>query len=247
MKDDDDTNLSHIQTMWTVVFKAHNADDAALSRARATLLQRYAGAIYRYVLACVKDPAVADDLAQDFALGMCKGLFKNANPEKGRFRDYVKTALAHLVAKHYQKQKKQPLIVGESILEPAAVAPDEPQLGDESFVTNWRQELLARAWEALAEVESKTGQLFHTFLEYRTQNPATSSAQMASLFSKKFGKPLTAQGVRQTLHRARQRFSELLLEEVARSLETRDQSALEQELLDLGLYEYCKDTLQQWS
>lgn len=242
---ENDEHLSHIVTMWTVVFKAHGDEDAALSRARALLLERYAGAIYRYVLASVKDPAAAEDLAQDFALGMCKGLFKNANPQKGRFRDYVKTALAHLVHKYYQKQKKLPVGMGESVPEPEA-ATEEPR-GDESFVNNWRQELLARAWDSLAEVEKTTGQLFHTFLEYRTKSPDTSSAQMASVFSKKLGKPLTAQGVRQTLHRARQKFSELLLEEVARSLESRDKAALEQELLDLGLFEYCKDTLQRWS
>ncbi len=216
---ENDEHLSHIVTMWTVVFKAHCGEDNSLTMAQALLLERYAGAIYRYALAAVKDPNVADDLAQEFALGMCKGLFKHANPSKGRFRDYVKTALAHLIAKHYQKQKKQPLGLDDKVPEPAAAA-DDMTPGDEAFLTNWRQELLARAWEGLSEVERSTGQPFHTFLEHRTRNPETSSARMAADFSSKLGKPLTAESVRQTLRRARVRFSELLLEEVARSLQT---------------------------
>ena len=242
---ENDDHLSQIVTMWTVVFKAHQAKHASLTAAQAALLERYAGAIYRYVLAMVRDPNIADDLAQDFALGMCKGQFKNANPQKGRFRDYVKTALVHLVAKHFQKQKKQPLGIDSDA--PEVAAPDqEGFVSDQTFLTNWRQELLARAWEALARAERTSGQLFHTFLEYRTKNPDVSSAKMAAEFSQQLGKTLTADGVRQTLHRARQRFSELLLEEVARSLETRDREALERELVDLGLYEYCKDALKGW-
>src|SRR5205814_2355245 len=121
-------------------------------------------------------------------------------------------------AKYYQRQKKQPVALDATVPEPAATT-EEPVLSDEAFAKNWRQELLARAWEGLAEVERTTGQRFHTFLVYRTQNSETSSAQMAAAFSKTLGKPLTAESVRQTLHRGRQRFSEILLEEVARSLE----------------------------
>jgi RNA polymerase sigma factor (sigma-70 family) len=242
---ENDEHLSHIVTQWTVVFNAHRAKDATITAAQAMLLQRYAGAIYRYVLAAVRDPNAADDLAQDFALGMCKGYFKNADPNKGRFRDYVKTSLAHLIAKHFQRQKKQPLGMDENVSEPA-VAAEETPAGDDTFEKNWRQELLNRAWEGLAEVERSTGQLFHTFLEHRTRNPQTSSARMAEEFGKKLGKRLTAESVRQTLHRARQRFAELLLEEVAHTVESRQRDVLEQELLDLGLYEYCKDALLRW-
>src|SRR5262245_48137943 len=110
---ENDDHLSHIVTLWTVVFKAHRTDGGALPEAQAQLLSRYAGAIYRYVLAAVRDPHAADDLAQDFALGMCKGLFKHADPNKGRFRDYVKTALVHLIAKHQQRQRKQPFGLDE--------------------------------------------------------------------------------------------------------------------------------------
>jgi len=54
---------------------------------------------------------------------------------------------------------------------------------------------------------------------------------------------LTAAGVRQTLHRARVKFAELLVAEVGRSLETSMPDRIEQELIDLGLLPYCREAL----
>jgi RNA polymerase sigma-70 factor (ECF subfamily) len=68
---------------------------------------------------------------------------------------------------------------------------------------------------------------------------------MAAQLSTELGKPLTAAGVRQLLHRARERFADLLLEEVAQSLAEPSPERLEQELLELGLLEYCRPALQR--
>jgi DNA-directed RNA polymerase specialized sigma24 family protein len=45
----------------------------------------------------VRDPEVADDLAQEFALRFLRGDFQRADPERGRCRDYLKRALINLV------------------------------------------------------------------------------------------------------------------------------------------------------
>ena len=54
-----------------------------------------------------------------------------------------------------------------------------------------------------------------------------------------------AGGVRQTLHRARERFADLLLDEVIQSLDHPDAERLEQELIDLALLEYCRPALER--
>ena len=54
-----------------------------------------------------------------------------------------------------------------------------------------------------------------------------------------------AAGFRQTLHRARKKFAEHLLCEVAHTLESPTQGRLEQELADLGLLEYCRPALER--
>jgi hypothetical protein len=60
------------------------------------------------------------------------------------------------------------------------------------------------------------------------------------------GKAFTIAGTRQLLHRARKRFAELLLDEVARSLPTSAPDHLEQELIDLNLLHYCRSALKDW-
>ena len=237
--------LSRISTQWTLVFQAHRGDGGeAVSAAQKELMQRYCGAVYRYLLAAVRDSHTAADLAQEFALSFIRGDFKRADPGKGRFRDYVKTVLFHLVANFHRGKAKLPRVAASEIAEPAAADP-APFASDEDFLQRWREELLSQAWEALARVEKTTGKLYHTVLRFRAQSPDVPSALMAEQLSARLGRPLTAAGVRQTLHRARDRFAELLLDEVACSLETDDPEKLEQELIDLGLLAYCRDALQR--
>ncbi|MBV8265921.1 MAG: hypothetical protein JO252_06210, partial [Planctomycetaceae bacterium] len=47
---------------------------------------------------------------------------------------------------------------------------------------------------------------------------------------------------RQALHRARERFADLLIDQVANTLGDSD---VEQELIDLGLIDYCRPALRR--
>ena len=233
-------HLSRITTLWTVVFQAHRGQGEAVTAAQEQLLGRYAGAIYRYLMAALGDPHAAEELAQEFALAFVQGNFHGADPERGRFRDYVKTAVLNLVRKHRRRESRQPANLAAEV--DIAAAPTDN--ADDLFLTGWRDELLARTWETLAQADHESGQLFHTMLSYRTQHPEVSSAQMAEELSRSLGKKLTAAGVRQTIHRARAKFAELLLDEVGRSLETGDLDRIELELIDLALLAYCQDALK---
>ena len=234
--------LSVINTRWTLLRQAHGGagDDAA--QARAELMQRYCGAVYRYLLAGVRDPDAAADLSQDFAVRFLEGRFHKADPTRGRFRDYVKTCLFHLVGEYRRRQSRQP--------RPAPFQDDEPGLPAESppdedraFRDSWRAELIERAWRALAQVQEDCGQPYYQFLRFRFENEELSSDEMAEKFSVQMGKPLTAAGVRQILHRARERFADVLLEEVRQSLGPSDRDHLEEELAELELLKYCRNAL----
>src|SRR5262245_58522331 len=117
MADDLDQRLSRIATLWTLHARAHAGDAAA--EARATLLHRYRAAAYRYLRAALRDADAADDLAQDFAVRFLRGDFGRADPHRGRFRDYLRTALSHLVTDFHRTRQRgaQPLPA-----EPAAPA-----------------------------------------------------------------------------------------------------------------------------
>ena len=58
------------------------------------------------------------------------------------------------------------------------------------------------------------------------------------------GRSLTAEGVRQTIRRARERFALFLVKEVEKSLADPSADAVAQELAELGLLEYCRPALE---
>jgi RNA polymerase sigma-70 factor (ECF subfamily) len=69
---------------------------------------------------------------------------------------------------------------------------------------------------------------------------------MAEHLSAALGKPVNAAWVRQNLHRAREKFAELLVEEVLHTLERPTAEQLEEELIDLALFEYCRDAVARF-
>jgi RNA polymerase sigma-70 factor (ECF subfamily) len=238
-----DQRLSHISTLWTLLGEANQQGTAAVA-ARQVLMRRYCGAVYRYLYSAVRDPNVAEDLTQEFALRFMQGRFRQADPTQGRFRNYVKTALFHLVNDYRKRVGREPRAVPLQSDE-AVSAPDDLAAAEQAFRDSWRQELLARAWKALEQVQGETGQPYHEVLRFRVDHPELSSGQMAEQLGVRLGRPLTAAGVRKTLERARDKFTDFLLEDVRHSLEGADLDQVEEELAELNLLKYCRDALRR--
>lgn len=237
--------LSRINTCWEQIRDAQ--DDGQPDAGRAALwqlLERYGGAVERYLIGALRDEEAATELAQEFAVEFLKGAFGGANPERGRFRDFVKGILQHLIANHFRKANKRPGRLPTEFAEPAAGGPSVGAI-DESFVACWREELLGRAWQGLADLEARTNQPYHTVLKHKADHADESSEAMAAAMSARLGKPLSAPAVRKALQRAREKFADLLLADLAASLRNPGPDALEQELIDLRLYEYCRPALER--
>jgi hypothetical protein len=175
-------------------------------------------------------------------LHLVRGDYQHADPAKGQFRRYLKTVLLHLIANHRQRQARQPAQAGTEVLADKA---DTPAADDAEFQAAWRDDLLARTWDRLAREEQASGKLFYTMLNYRAQHPEVDSPTMAEELGRKLGRSFTAAAVRQTIHRAREHFGDLLLDEIAQSLQTNQRDELEQELAELGLLSYCADAIQR--
>jgi RNA polymerase sigma-70 factor (ECF subfamily) len=231
--------LSDLSTPWTLVRQAH-AGSAAAATAQRLLMQRYGGAVYRYLLGALRDEEAALELFQEFALRFLRGDFRRADPESGRFRDYLRTALIHLVTDHYRERQAQPQSLPADIAQRAA-PPDEGADSEAAFLWSWREELINRAWEALAEAKPTC----HAVLLFHVENPEVTSHRMAEQLSAQLGKPFTAVHVRVTLQRARAKFAELLVEEVAHSLGDCTEAELVQELRALQLLRLCAPMLER--
>jgi RNA polymerase sigma-70 factor (ECF subfamily) len=237
-----DEHLSRVKTQWTLVFQAHKDADTAAAQA---LLLRYYGAAYRYLLGTLRDATAAEDLTQEFAVRFLRGDFQRADPKRGRFRDFLKTSLRHLVIDHWRRKGKAvQALPADSLAMPAAPADDSEDL-DRAFLEKWREELLGHTWQALQAEQDATGQPYHTVLRWRAEDPQVRSAAMAERLRTLLGRTFSEVGVRQVLYRARQRFAELLVDEVGRSLPGATPADVEQELIELNLLDYCQSALQR--
>jgi RNA polymerase sigma factor (sigma-70 family) len=239
-----DARLSQIATLWTVVSKAHGDGSAATIRAAQNqLLERYGKVVYRYLVGALRDTDAAEEVSQEFGLRFVRGDLKGVDPNRGRFRDYLKGVLLHLIGDHYRRRKRALRSVSLEHDPPAAA--EEVEFSDQQFLEGWRSELLNRAWKALEEHEENTGQPFHSVLRLRAEKADLRSTALAAELSAKLNKPLTSDAVRQTLHRAREKFAEILLGEVAQTLVSPTLADLEQELIDVDLHQYCLPALDR--
>ena len=229
MTNHDRDRLTDIGTRWTKVQLAILGTGPEAKRAQGELFERYCGAMKRYLQVALGDAGAVDDVVQEFGVALVSGGFRNAQPERGRFRDYIKGVLFRLVKKHRRREQR----LARHIAADVDFADPEcyPNACEEQFRQSWRDELLARTWEALAEADPT----FFTVLHFRAAHPDMHSEDMVKELAPQLGKPLTAQGVRQTLSRARKRFVNLLLQQVAGSLECPTPGAIQEELRDLDL------------
>jgi RNA polymerase sigma-70 factor (ECF subfamily) len=235
--------LSLIPTQWSLVQLAHHGSAEAKQSARQQLLDRYGEAVRRYLRKLLQDRDAADELFQEFALRLLKGDLRGANPEHGRFRNFVKGTLFHLIADYRKQQRRWP---GPLPGDGSALAADPQHAdSDRSFMESWCDHLLARAWAALAEIEAGTGQPCYAVLRFRADHPEMRAPQLAEELTTRLGRSFTAAGVRQVLHRARGKFAALLLDEVANSLKNPTVEQVTAELAELHLLDYCQSALEE--
>jgi RNA polymerase sigma-70 factor (ECF subfamily) len=230
-----DLLLTWIPTLWSKVLEGRGGGDGA-ARARNDLLVRYHEAVYHYFRLKLKDENAARELYSNFALRLIESdrLLRHADPARGRFRNYLKTALHHMVIDHYRRQAREKKILP---------LPDDVPERDSDFQPVWRQELLNQAWKALEEGDRASGQYLYPLLRYQADHPGAHAPEVAGWLSEHLGRPCTPEAVRQNLHRAREKFSRLLLEEVERSLGNPTLDEVEQELGELELLTFCRRAL----
>jgi predicted ATP-grasp superfamily ATP-dependent carboligase len=86
---------------------------------------------------------------------------------------------------------------------------------------------------------------FHAALLLRIENPDMPSPEMAARLTEQLGRSMTPENVRKSLQRAHAKFAELLLEQVAQSLESPTDDELEEELRAIDLLRYCRTALDR--
>ena len=220
--------LDQISTRWAAV------------KDPVKFLMRYGPAIRKYLDALLKNVHDADEVSQDFLLRVLEHGFAGADPDRGRFRDYLKRAVRN--AAFTRLRRKDGAVRDEGVL--SGLADDDLDQADAEFLADWRRCLLDRAWRGLeAHQRRAAGNLFYTALRLAVDHPEEDSEALAARASEQAGRPLRADAFRKQLSRARRAFAQLLVQEVTLTLEKPTPEMLEEELGELGLLEYVRDYL----
>ena len=240
MNTDTLSQLQFINTRWTLVKQSHS-DCPGAFKARQDLVERYCGAAYRYLLAITRDVHLAEDLVQEFALRLVRGDFYRANPKSGRFRDYLKTSMIHLVRDHQRKQRDYPNVSYDDHVQRLSNAADviglraSDNLGTEDLaMESWRSELLHRAWEAIRRDSPRLCTVLQTQVKHAEENACVKALYVSSAL----GESISTNYFRVALHRAREHFARLLRSEVLKTLNDATDDDLHEELKQLRLLRY---------
>lgn len=238
--------LSRIATHWASVLMANSEAAPGKRVAKEAVLQRYRVPVFRYLLGAVRDADTAEELAQEFAVRFLWGDFRRVQPQRGRFRDYVKTVLINMVRAHFKALRQQPSQLSLQSSEPAA--PENETFSEDSFEDYLRSMLLDRTWVAL----QKSHPNYHAVLNMRAHHPDLSAREIAEQLSQapRFSAAANSMSpdvVRKTLQRGRVKFAELLVDEAALLLQCESNEQLRQELQELKLLAYCRQAVDRRS
>jgi RNA polymerase sigma-70 factor (ECF subfamily) len=229
--------LDDINTRWSLLRLAHRDAVSQCGPARNALVLCYARAIRGYVGAMITDSHDADELAQEVVLRLLRGDFAGADPQRGRFRDLLKVSVRNQVRTFLDKKKRR----GGVDLDVNQFS-DDTDDADPEWDQTWRNNVLDHTWSALEQHQrDHKGSVAFTVLRLRADHPDDDSPQLAQRLSQAVGKSVNAAAARQQLHRARFRFAQLLLEEIARSLSDPSPARVQEELAALGLLEHVRE------
>ena len=221
-------------THWSVVLAARPPHSPGALESLEKLCRAYWYPLYAFVRRQGASAEDAEDLTQAFfAHLLSKDFLSGVGPEKGRFRSFLLACLKHFLADEWAKARRlkrggaspalsldieqaEERYQTESRLEPSA---------DEMYERRWALDLLARVLDRLRQEAVPAGktavfdQLQGCLLGER---PDETYAQIGA----KLG--MSESGVKVTVHRLRQRYRELLREEIAHTVG--DPGEIEEEL-----------------
>ena len=210
-------------THWSVVLQAQGRSPAA-DEALEKLCRIYWWPLYGFVRRSGYSPEEAQDLTQGFfALLLERRDLDVVRQEKGRLRSYLLVSLKNFLAKarrHELAVKRgegQALVPLDELLtrERADVEPTDTLTADRVFERRWALTLLEQVLARLEREYQSAGnaKLFDCLKEFLSDEPGRrSQAEVATELG------MTENAVKQAFHRLRQRYRQLLRDEIAQTV-----------------------------
>jgi RNA polymerase sigma-70 factor (ECF subfamily) len=217
---------SFTMTRWSVVLAAGRSESASAHQALEQLCRTYWHPIYSFVRRQGHSPHDAQDLTQEFFARLLQKNYLGAvDRSKGRFRSFLLAALKHFLANEWdkvgaQKRGAHPVLIPIDVRSAEtsyAVEPAENTTPETIFERRWALALLQQVLARLrAEyVREEKAKLFESLKSTLTgERHSVPYAQIGAELGMSEG------AVKVTVHRLRQRYRELLREEIAHTVAT---------------------------
>lgn len=211
-------------THWSVVLAGADSANPESRQALEVLCRQYWYPVYAHARFLGHDPDRAQDLTQGFFTYLLdKHALKVADPQRGRFRAFLKGTFAHFVANEQRTARAQKRGGGKPDLSfdldtaesRYRLEPVETRNPEQSFERAWARTLLGRSLDRLAaEMEAEgAGARYERLEAFLTGGSADTSYR-------EIGRELDMSegAVKAAVHRMRQRFGRILRDEVAHTV-----------------------------
>jgi RNA polymerase sigma factor (sigma-70 family) len=213
-----------VTTHWSVVLDATRSDTTRSQAALARLCQTYWYPLYAYVRRRGHSPDDAQDLTQEFFARLLeKNWLADADRQRGRFRTFLLSALNHFLANQWDKACTQkrggavqlvPLQL-DSAETRYGQEPADPLTPEQIYERRWALALLNEVLNLLGAEHASAGttKLFDLLKpclvgDRKAQTYAALAAQLN----------MTEGAVKVAVHRLRQRYRQLLRDEIANTV-----------------------------
>ncbi|MGP8201054.1 MAG: RNA polymerase sigma factor [Limisphaerales bacterium] len=212
-------------THWSLVLKAGLGDTTNARPALEKLCRIYWYPLYAYVRRRGHSPEDAQDLTQEFFVQLLeRQSLANADPNLGRFRSFLLTAMNHFLTSEWKKSHAQKRGGGRPMLsldwaaaeERFDLEPADNSAPDRVFEKQWALTLLGEVLNRLEreyQSEGKMGlfaALRQTLLGARESQPY---AELAAQLD------MNESAIKVAVHRLRKRYRDLIREEIAGTLD----------------------------
>lgn len=222
-------------TRWTLVMTAVQGDRAVVRRALLELCMQYWYPVYTYLRHGGHAPAIAEDISIAFFEDLLHSpVLLAATPAQGRFRDFLLAALRRFLALDWREMEEtggsdaplappDPGALEERYLhEPTSLRPDH------AFHRGYALDLIANAHRRLHGEAARAGrgEMFEALAPYLHADPETD--RLDCVAEQLRTRPLM---LLLALQRLRQRFRELIEEEIAQTVGSDAEHELERSML----------------
>jgi RNA polymerase sigma-70 factor (ECF subfamily) len=207
-----------------VVLTAGRSDTTRARDALARLCQTYWYPLYAYVRRRGHSPHDAQDLTQEFFARLLeKNWLGSADQEKGRFRSFLLTAMNRFLADEWDKARAQKRGGGVPLI-PLQLDTAETRFGlepathvtpEQSFERRWALTILETVLHRLHSEYEQAGKM-DLFAKLNPCLVGDRTSQPYADLAKKLG--LSEGTVKSDVHRLRQRYRQLLRDEIAQTV-----------------------------